>query len=60
LLQEAPGGNLILNENHLIELSPGDAVLFKGETPHEVSTVTSGERITLAIWLASAPKLFKP
>jgi len=56
LLQEAPGGNLILNKDDLIELSPGDAVLFKGDTLHRVSTVTSGERIALAVWLNIVPQ----
>lgn len=59
LLQEASGGNLILNKDDLIDLSPGDAVLFKGETPHKVSTITSGERISLALWLTTAPHYSK-
>lgn len=46
------GGDFFL-EQHRIKLQPGDALFFDKRKYHSVSTVTSGTRYALSIWLNS-------
>lgn len=59
LLQKSLGGNFMLDKNELVKLSPGDAVLFKGNTNHFITEVISGTRIALAVWFNAVPEQYK-
>jgi predicted 2-oxoglutarate/Fe(II)-dependent dioxygenase YbiX len=49
IVDKYTGGVFIHNGKRCAKLFAGDAVLFDGMIPHEVTYITSGERIALLI-----------
>jgi len=59
LLQDCLDGGDFMLKNRVVNLSPGDAILFRGNTSHSVTKVVSGTRIALALWLNSVSEQYQ-
>jgi PKHD-type hydroxylase len=54
--EEYEGGELVIEDNygrHNVKLPAGDMVLYPSTSLHEVTTVTSGERVASFFWIQS-------
>ena len=43
------GGDLII-DGEVAHMEKGDAIMFDPQQPHEVTKVTKGTRVVLAVW----------
>ncbi len=50
LIKKPDSGGLLSIGSNIAKLDTGDGVLFDGVTPHRVTTVFEGTRITFATW----------
>lgn len=52
-IKDADEGGGLKVAGHTVEVDPGDAVIFEGDTLHEALEVVRGERQSIALWLAA-------